>query len=580
MSSSRARSSIVDFSTELLCLIIEHLPLSSHFDFALTCKTLSAASQHVLRRHQDAHKRFRVASDLDPSTAPLLLRSAFGLGDPILAWHVRSFEVWRDRTTWAEWKSFSLTIPLQIDADCEPSDEQVSLGCAKEDLEWYREYLEKDLNDEELERGFDEVGGGSDGLLKALLFAKCSRLQELKFVTKSQKAGSCLYWLRIMISNWSGERTRWPIGFFNLRHVAIGIYSRTWMDDYHFQPSTSLLAHILRLPNIDTIFFNGLRCPEDDDDANDDDDVNLWAEDTIPPRCSSVKHIFFDGPGTELSSDFREALFIAPRQLLTAAFRYSGPEGELWGASGIFGALAEFQGASLESLMWYDYDHHTIQGDHCSLSYTKEFANFQTLKQISFNIQDVELSAYHSQRSHREDGESLENYFVRFASEAFPDNMETLVLWDTPGSGHAGDNDGKSTLLERAIVKMVKDKRYKNLKAIFLEDVESTRGGPKKEALWFQEASAVGFAEGVDVHTLTSRASMKHSIKFPGPVDEYDLRTGLHSNGRPTDWVFNPYVGRWESPGCNSCGSCQRCHSEYDADLWEKNGQVSDTLDG
>jgi hypothetical protein len=73
-------------SADLIWNIFDELPLEVHFRFASICKHIAERSEVVLQRHQSAYSRYKVASDLDPATVPALLRSACGLGDPILAW--------------------------------------------------------------------------------------------------------------------------------------------------------------------------------------------------------------------------------------------------------------------------------------------------------------------------------------------------------------------------------------------------------------------------------------------------------------------------------------------------------------
>ena len=81
---------LTNLATELVHRIIDFIPPASHIDFACSCKHLNACSADVFKRHRDAQLKYGVASDIDPATIPTLLRSAFGYGDPILAWHVRS----------------------------------------------------------------------------------------------------------------------------------------------------------------------------------------------------------------------------------------------------------------------------------------------------------------------------------------------------------------------------------------------------------------------------------------------------------------------------------------------------------
>ncbi|KAF9697845.1 hypothetical protein EKO04_004173 [Ascochyta lentis] len=196
---------IVDFSNEVLCLIIDQLPFSSHFDFACTCKRLAVASQYVLRRHQEAYAKFLVASDLDRTTVPLLLESAFGT-DKISAWHVRSFEVWRDRTSSDEWETYSLYTPVNFGLDEIVSDLNIMglqqlLGKVGRHLDWHEEYSYEGIN---REKAFAQLERGCDGLLKALLVAKLPRLRDLKLVTRSQVTGSTLSWLKTLIASSKG----------------------------------------------------------------------------------------------------------------------------------------------------------------------------------------------------------------------------------------------------------------------------------------------------------------------------------------------------------------------------------------
>ena len=112
--SSQDASSITDLSTELIYLIFEFVPPESHLDFACTCKRIADCSSNILRRHQDAYSKYRVASDISPTTMPTLLRSIFGRADPILAWHVRSIEIWDDRMKWSDWKDVRFDQDLQF----------------------------------------------------------------------------------------------------------------------------------------------------------------------------------------------------------------------------------------------------------------------------------------------------------------------------------------------------------------------------------------------------------------------------------------------------------------------------------
>ncbi|KAF2025589.1 hypothetical protein EK21DRAFT_76061 [Setomelanomma holmii] len=546
------RCSIQDLSAELVLMIMDYLPFQSHLDLACTCKRLTIASQGVIERHQDSYSKYRVASDLDPSTVPLLLRSASGHGDPIPAWHVRSFEVWKDRTTWSEWQTFDLHTPLIAGRDSKPSPFRVSKEDARRYLYWLEEQLGEDLDFELVQELLTQVESGHDGVLKALLFAKLSRLEDLKIVTRSQEAGSSLTSLRILISKYSTTATApWPMGFCSIQKVAVGVTSGTWMDDNRDEePSTFLFSCLLRLPSLNSIYFNKLRAYMDCDDMGSDQEEEECNYEMLPKGCSSVKHIFLHGCSGSLGEE-EDDLWKAPRELLTVSLRHDGPE-EFDGSTGTANALARVQKDSLQSLMWYGYTGHygsrNIIGDHCAILDNEEFDRYKRLpamKQMSASVYDIDLCNIYDEDDHDE-------FIVRRVATMFPRTMETLVLWDHP-------DESLAPLLERGIIKMIQGGQYKNLKSIFLEATERATGGEKKEKLWYQDATAAGKTAGVDIHTLTNREVMQHSIEFVEASDEYDLKSGIHSGIRPSDWVFDPYLGRRIPPGSRN--------AQYDA-LW------------
>jgi hypothetical protein len=675
-------TSIVDLSADVLYLIFEQLPLSSHFDFACMCKRIAVESQDVLRRHQQAHAKFSVASDLDPTTVPLLLESAFG-ADRILAWHVRSFEVWRDRTSWDEWETYSLYTPVNFGIDGLVSDLDILsfqplLERVGGYLDWYEGYSHGTINRKD---GFAQLERGHDGLLKALLFAKLPRLRDLKFVTRSQTKDSTLYWLKTLIkvskavhpepdneglsqsddeassersttdtheasehdarllqlqidschsptqsefdqewdvayAKWSEEQkvqelgnheidepkkdaisthdpevdlcergaksacsqddgagldqdipsvcatqtSLWPAGFTALRSVAVGVVSETWMDDDEYPQSDVLVACFIRLPNLDTLYFNGFRCEQDDGskeyDYDADIDGRVEDEETemiiydLASHSASVKHLFFEGLWFSLESDFVAWLCKVPRDLRTVALRNSGPyAGDFTSASFIVGELQDNQGSSLESLMWYGFDSSSAHSGECSVVSFEEdtLDRFPKLKHLSLNVHDLATGVYRSTWGDTPKGyESYNDYYVQYVTEALPKSLESLVLWEDAGSGVCGDETGETVLLERAITKIIEGGSYKHLKSIFLDQVErATDCGEGKVS--FDRAVTAGRAAGVDLFTLANRPT-EQSMPFPEPVDQYDLRTGKYPGGRPNDWVFDCYAGCRKPP--------------------------------
>ncbi|KAJ4370956.1 hypothetical protein N0V86_008650 [Didymella sp. IMI 355093] len=602
---TRPGSSIEDLSAELVFMIMDHLPAPTHFDLACACKRLATTSRGVLERHQGSHKAYSTASDLDPSTVPLLLRSAFGQGDSIPAWHVRSFEVWKDRTTWSDWQTFDLFTPLIPEQNSKPPSSRVSREDARRYLYWFEEQLGEDLEIELIEKLLAQIESGHDGLLKALLFAKLERLEDLNFVTRAQETGSCLTSLRILIAECikkkvsdSEEHKRqddeqycedsdsdcrlvvtgegelhseiptspWSPGFRNIRKVAVGVASGTWMDDNRDEESCIFLfSHLLRLPSLNSIYFKRLFGHESHWEGEWGPGVEFYDYNVLPACSSSVQHIFLHGCSGTFGEEADE-LWRGPRELLTMSFRFDGPE-EFDGATGIAHGLSRVQKSSLRSLMWYGYQggygSRNILGNHCSIHDNEEFDYFKRLpaiKQVSYSAHDIGLCMEHADtypclRSDSEEGRDDEDdqgniydedddkeFVVRRVATMFPRTIETLVLWDKP------DEEGMDMLVSRGITRMIQGGQYKNLKAVFLEATERKAEGTEKIVWLYEDAIAAGVAAGVDVHTLSSRVATRHSIDFMEAPDEYDLKSGLHAGIRPGNWIFDPYLGRRISP--------------------------------
>ncbi|CAN9285603.1 unnamed protein product [Alternaria alternata] len=567
--------SIQDLSSELILMIMDHLPYATQFDLARTCKRLAIASRGVLELYQDSYAKYRVASDLDPSTVPLLLRSAFGKGSPIPAWHVRSFEIWKDRTAWSEWQKFDLYTPLVSEEDATPSQHRVSKEDARRYLDWLEEQSAEDLEYELIEELLAQVDSGHDGLLKAMLFAKLERLQDLKFVTRSQDQGSCLPSLRLLIGKCIKKRKKisWPVGFRAIQKVAVGVASGTWMDDNRDkQPCTLLFSYLLRLPSLDSIYFDKLYAFEEGTENEENPEEDEWYyQELLPEGKSSVKHIFLNGCSGQLGEE-EEYLWAAPRQLLTISIRFDGSD-DFDGSTGTANRVTRDQKNSLQSLMWYGYITageypRNIVGDHCAIYDNEEFDHLKTLqdiRHITVCADDIDLCVEHGRmydhmedltRKHRDDEDDEGNIYdeeddemfaIQRIATMFPRTIETLVLW-----AHA--DESMTSLIERGLIRMVQSGRYKNLKAIFSEPMEraSRHSGQKKA--WFQDLIAAGKEAGVDVYTLSNQDGMQHSIEFTEAPDEYDLHSGIHGGVRPSGWVFDPYLGRRISPECKAEG--------------------------
>ncbi|CAN9186773.1 unnamed protein product [Alternaria alternata] len=370
--------SIQDLSNELILMIMDHLPYATQFDLARTCKRLAIASRGVLELHQESYAKYRVASDLDPSTVPLLLRSAFGKGSPIPAWHVRSFEIWKDRTAWSEWQKFDLYTPLVSEEDAKPSQHRVSKEDARRYLNWLEEQSAEDFEYDLIEELLAQVDSGHDGLLKAMLFAKLERLQDLKFVTRSQDQGSCLPSLRLLIGKCVKKE----------EEDLMATYIST--NSAHLKKEQTMKRTQKR--------------------------TNGTTKNVLPEGKSSVKHIFLNGCSGQLGEE-EEYLWAAPRQLLTMSIRLDGSD-DFDGSTG----------TANRSLMWYGYitageNSRNIVGDHCAIYDNEEFDHLKTLQDIrhmTVCADDIDLCVEHGRmydhmedltRKHRDDEDDEGNIY-------------------------------------------------------------------------------------------------------------------------------------------------------------------------
>ena len=225
--------------------------------------------------------------------------------------------------------------------------------------------------------------------------------------------------------------------------------------------------------------------------------------------------------------NLKEAVYLALCLHVTVSFRLG--DTRLEHADHFVEGFTEEQPSSLKSIMFYDVGrdcHQKIHDYRCRAFYPDSIAC--SLKQVSVNIQDIELFGSCFGSDDLMDGEDDDDdAYVRHVAE-WIGGMERLILWDETGSGYAGDKPNETKLIERAIVKALKDgveqNGYTCLKAIYLEEIEHRApileyiytGGhtirvpvsrePRTE-FCFQDAIAAGKKNSVDVHTLTNPES-------------------------------------------------------------------------
>ena len=428
---------ITTLSIELIYNIIDFIPPESHLDFACTCKRIADCSSNVLKRHQEAHSKYRVTSDISPIAIPTILRSIFGRADPLLAWHVRSVEIWYDRTSWLDWKPLSFDQPLHeedMDVDC------MSWTWQDGELDEYLEDIE-DQFDAMVESGDENIRteareqfeDGVDGILKMLLIAYCPKLRDVKLITQEHHNKSTLGWLKRIIQGNILYGSHWPPGLSNIREIAVGVESETWMTTSYanraMDPSNismQVFSTLLRLPRLDSIYYAHLMR------SSWDDPTDYESRALTPKRSSPVKHIFLENCG-DIPFSFRCALFQAPTALETFTLRAGNSSDRMDDADALVKGLCSLQSDSLHTLMFYGpYTGHQIHGYRCSCYRNEELEQADNLKTVAIDISDVELDCFYSTT----DGnggmteEEERKYFIKwFCETAFPDSVERLLFW-------------------------------------------------------------------------------------------------------------------------------------------------------
>ena len=359
---------------------------------------------------------------------------------------------------------------------------------------------------------------------------------------------------------------------------------------------------LLRLPRIHSIYYNDLR-REGLYDRTDYESPTL-----MPPRSSTVKHIFLDDC-SETPKYFSTALSQAPLALETFTLRAGDCDDGMDRANVLVAELCFGQASSLHTLMFYGpYEYHQINGYGCAAYSSSELEDAQNLKTVAMDVSDLKWGFFCQMVRNTNHGydklahEEQRRGFVKwFCESAFPSTIERLVLWGKPWRRFRGlykaNKEPFLIWLEDALVAAIESRRwrdvidvdtdggrldanhevyYPKLKAVYLEDIEGRKGSdgdpddPRTDALLFQKLIQVGKKAGIDIHTLTNRTPAQHTHDFPTAPDKYDLRSGpwWECRSEIDDWVFDVYKGRRVPPGCGKCGKCKGCLKEYRRGLW------------
>ncbi|KAJ3463264.1 hypothetical protein MRS44_008050 [Fusarium solani] len=522
---------LLGLSTELLFHIIDYVHPSSHLSLALTCSKLHHHSRPILDRHRAARS---VVSDLQPESVLELLRGAESCS--VELWHVRELELWGNRSSSEEWRAWDAGMTGMVRlANVEPIESNLGreeiMGFFSMAKQWW------DIPEGEFDAARNELETGGDGFLKMLLIASCLRLHSIRFAKeKEQYMHTSLRWMAKAVS-WSMDSGRWPPGFQSLRNVAIGVSTgvpRVLEEEENHNPGGLQLefldfAAVLNLPGIHSVYIRDLY-PDWEDEGDDNPDA-VRENYRLEPRSSTIQHIYIDrAQGLQI---FYDPFLSIGKDLQSMTLRGLDDWTQCDDTDAIPEALSR------------NYPRHVPEDDLLQAdgpSWIQKLTQSQALKRTS----TIGVTGS-CQRTSR-----------------------VIMIWGEPGNGDDWlqlDDDVMMDFIDTAIAAVIKAGTYKNLKVIYLDDIER-QTETQRPRVCFQKSIAAGREMGVHVYTLTNREDGGYWREFPAAADRFDLKTGPFGE-RPASWRINRREGVWEDPGCEGCGECEECLRVYPEHVWK-----------
>ena len=551
MASETTFPPICRLPADILAELMDFCTPLSFFNLACACKQLARLAEPVLGRNREAYRRFRYASDLDPTCLPTLVRSVVLHQDPVVVQFARSIDVWGTRLSWDEWRHYEVDekgVHMRGDVAefrrFEPHEIRQLLALTGELV-----------GEGELSAAQEELENGADGLLKFLVIASCPRLEQLRFVRRNDVLHkSCQDWLEKAIRHISSREAEWPVGLKNVREAAVGVDAgildeHIELVDLDLRPDRDGAASIeafMRLPSVETLYFNTELLMGDSEAEEEDDEYGLdFMFD------SSVKHLFIDNiSGT--SSNILEALYGAPLALETMAMRFTYGEC-LDNPDQTLELLAESQAKTLKRLMFYNPG--GLHGYRCDSYRPEDMQQFQGLRLWYQSIVDVELQAEYDTEG---DSPSREDIMEAWTKYMLP-NTEVLILGSDSEPGMFIENEQKAwSYHDDGLASVIRDFAYPkgSLKALFVSSSKDENDGVRDEtACVIPQTVKMGQEFGVDVYVAgrsTSAPTKRHVSDFPLAPTKWDIPSGPFYGKRVEDGfvAFEAISGKWmKKPG-------------------------------
>ncbi|CAH0054422.1 unnamed protein product [Clonostachys solani] len=504
-------SHLSTLAPEILQLIIEHTHASAHWPLARTCKHIYLNSLPILGRHRKAYQEYRITSDFDPWTISKLLWSIFSDGAAsIEAWHVREFEVWVEREEYQSWGVNADTGKRILQEDVKPrslSSHEIDYFCSKMLKLPYFYGENRDLNQEVRE----QLEAGRDSSIKALVLAYLPRIQTLRYAQFDDERPHDSLSMLCGFIYWCKSAGIWLPGLNSLEGVAVAIgLDRAGVDPPgYLRRNADEFCALLCLPNLAEIYFSHL-----DGGLPLRRKTRLFPEDIQPSLAtSSVQTIILDMLEYELSDKLIDFISSTPRRLKNLAIRFDdnnnhendSPES----AERLILKLAKHQSLSLQRLCIHDDRQDDTPADinWRTPGQLKSFGDLRVAN-VSWKAIEANLDLTKDVRS-RSRSELLGQLFEVFR-RGLPATMEVITFSQFESDDPIflqGEEINESDLeyLDDAVEVMITSRYYKNLKAVFLQDIQNQVSYLFGYSLRFLKTMKAADSQGIYIYVTGSK---------------------------------------------------------------------------
>ncbi|VUC33082.1 unnamed protein product [Clonostachys rosea] len=504
-------SYLITIPVEVVQHIIEYTHPSGHWPLAQTCSYLYQNSERVLSLHRNAYQKYRITSDLDPVTIPHLLWSVFSHGTAhIDAWHVREFEVWDPDEDGASEVDLDPHEASEVGSDPGQGPSAGGIHALSQslpgfDIDYFCEKLLKvpDFFPDEYQHLWGdyvryELETGREIMTKSFMLAHLPRIRAIRCSKSGRERhpgvellSECIYWCK--------SAGTWLPGLETLEKISVSIPPDV-LDRRILNTCPDDFAALLCLPNLSEVYFAHL----DGDFELSDMAVDLSTNNrqALLDKTSPVRTIILDELENSLSENLIDFLAKMPRALQNLAIRF-GANNNYQDCSkkarSLIKALSKHQGKCLQRLC-FDSNSPPVGkplAKGIGLNYIRAFDDLRAVN-LDWPAVESKLAASGEEMSRQE----LLDRLLTFFRSCLPAQMEVLMLniSDTVRgmlNGELARGDRGFGYIDEAVEAAIKSRRYTNLKAVLVKDVQMTLGYIASGNLDFPKAAKAAEERGI-----------------------------------------------------------------------------------